>query len=107
MASSSTNGLSLFLSSALVKGSTIGARFFFPPPTLANATAPFGPLIARNIAARGMDMLAGAPGALAARKPSLDVGVCGHARAGVDCPGRLSSFVNSPRDVEGSRRTNR
>ena len=92
---------------AVVKGFTIGARFFSLSHTLANAAAPFGAPIAQIIAAGGMDILPRPPGAVAARKPSLDVGVCGHARAGVGCPGRLSSFVNSPRDVEGSRRTNR
>jgi len=70
----------------------IGAGIFSLPRTFANATGPFGVLIAWVIAGGGMYMLPRAFRALAERKPVIDPGVCAHARAGfgVD-PGCLTS----------------
>lgn len=93
MTSSSENKLSLFSLSALVIGSMIGAGIFSLPRTFANATGPFGALIAWVIAAGGMYMLARVFQALAERKPDLDAGVYAYARAGFgDYPGFLSAF---------------
>lgn len=90
MTSSSENKLSLFSLSALVIGSMIGAGIFSLPRTFANATGPFGALIAWVIAAGGMYMLARVFQALAERKPDLDAGVYAYARAGFgDYPGFL------------------
>jgi arginine:ornithine antiporter / lysine permease len=90
---SSENKLSLFSLSALVIGSMIGAGIFSLPRTFANATGPFGALIAWFIAGGGMYLLARVFQALAERKPDLDAGVYAYARAGFgDYPGFLSAF---------------
>ena len=89
---SSTNRLSLFSSSALVKGSAIGAPFLFSSPLVK--------LAAWNTAA-GHGRCRPGPWGPRERKPGLDAGVRGHACAGFAASsGRLSAFVNLPLDVE-------
>ncbi len=93
MSSEKSSKLSLFSLSALVIGSMIGAGIFSLPRTFANATGPFGALVAWSIAAGGMYMLARVFQSLAERKPDLDAGVYAYARAGFgDYPGFLSAF---------------
>jgi arginine:ornithine antiporter/lysine permease len=82
MSSEKSSKLSLFLLSALVIGSMIGAGIFSLPRTFAAATAPFGALIAWCIAASRMYALARVFQALAERKADLDAGVYAYARAG-------------------------
>ncbi|MCC8397158.1 basic amino acid/polyamine antiporter [Paraburkholderia sp. MMS20-SJTR3] len=78
---------------AMVVGSMVGAGIFSLPRTFANATGPFGALIAWLIAGTGMYMLARVFQALAERKPELDAGVFAYAKAGFgDYPGFLSAF---------------
>jgi len=93
MSAANENRLSLFSLSALVIGSMIGAGIFSLPRTFANATGPFGALIAWSIAAGGMYTLARVFQSLAERKPDMDAGVYAYARAGFgDYPGFLSAF---------------
>ncbi|MGJ7511981.1 basic amino acid/polyamine antiporter [Variovorax sp. GT1P44] len=78
---------------AMVVGGMIGAGIFSLPRTFANATGPFGAVIAWLIAGTGMYMLARVFQALAERKPELDAGVFAYAKAGFgDYPGFLSAF---------------
>ncbi len=71
----------------------VGAGIFSLPRTFANATGPFGAVIAWLIAGTGMYMLARVFQSLAERKPDLDAGVFAYAKAGFgDYPGFLSAF---------------
>lgn len=77
----------------MVVGSMVGAGIFSLPRTFADATGPFGAIIAWIIAAGGMYTLARVFQVLAERKPNLDAGVYAYARAGFgDYPGFLSAF---------------
>src|SRR5271165_6817071 len=74
-------------------GGMVGAGIFSLPRTFANATGPFGAVIAWLIAGTGMYMLARVFQSLAERKPDLDAGVFAYAKAGFgDYPGFLSAF---------------
>ncbi|MDM0085479.1 basic amino acid/polyamine antiporter [Variovorax sp. J31P179] len=78
---------------AMVVGGMVGAGIFSLPRTFANATGPFGAVIAWLIAGTGMYMLARVFQSLAERKPELDAGVFAYAKAGFgDYPGFLSAF---------------
>ena len=78
---------------AMVVGGMVGAGIFSLPRTFANATGPFGAIIAWLIAGTGMYMLARVFQSLAERKPDLDAGVFAYAKAGFgDYPGFLSAF---------------
>ncbi|MDM0075962.1 basic amino acid/polyamine antiporter [Variovorax sp. J2P1-59] len=78
---------------AMVVGGMVGAGIFSLPRTFANATGPFGAVIAWLIAGTGMYMLARVFQSLAERKPDLDAGVFAYAKAGFgDYPGFLSAF---------------
>src|ERR1700741_3074200 len=77
----------------MVVGGMVGAGIFSLPRTFANATGPFGAVIAWLIAGTGMYMLARVFQSLAERKPDLDAGVFAYAKAGFgDYPGFLSAF---------------
>ncbi|KAA1003622.1 amino acid permease [Paraburkholderia panacisoli] len=77
----------------MVVGGMVGAGIFSLPRTFANATGPFGAVIAWLIAGTGMYMLARVFQSLAERKPELDAGVFAYAKAGFgDYPGFLSAF---------------
>ncbi len=83
----------LFMLTAMVVGSMVGAGIFSLPRTFGNATGPFGAIIAWTIAAGGMYMLARVFQALAERKSELDAGVYIYAKTGFgDYPGFLSAF---------------
>lgn len=89
----SVKKFSLFALTAMVVGSMVGAGIFSLPRTFADATGPFGALIAWAIAGSGMYMLARVFQSLAERKPDLNAGVYAYARAGFgDYPGFLSAF---------------
>ncbi|WQO29919.1 basic amino acid/polyamine antiporter [Microvirga lotononidis] len=93
MASTTDQGLSLPVLTAMVVGSMVGAGIFSLPRTFAIATGPVGAIIAWCIAAGGMYTLARVFQSLAERKPHLDAGVYAYARAGFgDYPGFLSAF---------------
>jgi len=93
MASGSTQKFSLFMLTAMVVGSMVGAGIFSLPRTFGNATGPLGAIIAWCIAGGGMYMLARVFQSLAERKPDLDAGVFAYAKAGFgDYPGFLSAF---------------
>ncbi|WP_345777329.1 basic amino acid/polyamine antiporter [Lysobacter sp. MMG2] len=78
---------------AMVVGGMVGAGIFSLPRTFANATGPFGAIIAWLIAGTGMYMLARVFQFLAERKPHLDAGVFAYAKEGFgDYPGFLSAF---------------
>jgi arginine:ornithine antiporter/lysine permease len=78
---------------AMVVGGMVGAGIFSLPRTFANATGPFGAVIAWLVAGTGMYMLARVFQSLAERKPDLDAGVFAYAKAGFgDYPGFLSAF---------------
>jgi len=77
----------------MVVGSMVGSGIFSLPRTFADATGPFGAIIAWMIAAGGMYTLARVFQALAERKPDIDAGVYAYAKAGFgDYPGFLSAF---------------
>lgn len=85
--------MSLPALTAMVVGSMIGAGIFNLPGRFATATGPFGALIAWAIAGTGMYMLARVFQALAERKPEIDSGVFGYAKAGFgNYMGFLSAF---------------
>src|SRR5215472_3627998 len=85
--------LSLTQLTAMVVGGMVGAGIFSLPRTFANATGPFGAVIAWLIAGTGMYMLARVFQTLAERKPDLDAGVFAYAKTGFgDYPGFLSAF---------------
>ena len=88
-----TEKFSLFVLSAMVVGSMVGAGIFSLPRAFGNATGPFGAIIAWCVAGTGMYMLARVFQSLAERKPELDAGVYAYARAGFgDYLGFLSAF---------------
>ena len=66
----------------MVVGSMVGAGIFSLPATFANATGPFGALIAWAIAGTGMLMLAFVFQSLAVRKPDLEAGIFTYAKDG-------------------------
>src|SRR5215813_6491679 len=85
--------LSLLALTGMVVGSMVGAGIFNLPGRFANATGPFGALIAWTIAGTGMYMLARVFQALAERRPDIDNGVFAYAKAGFgDYMGFLSAF---------------
>jgi len=85
--------MSLTQLTAMVVGGMVGAGIFSLPRTFANATGPFGAVIAWLIAGTGMYMLARVFQTLAERKPDLDAGVFAYAKTGFgDYPGFLSAF---------------
>lgn len=89
----SSQKLTLFALTAMVVGSMIGSGIFSLPRTFANATGPFGAIIAWTIAASGMYTLARVFQFLAERKPDLDAGVYAYAKAGFgDYLGFLAVF---------------
>jgi arginine:ornithine antiporter/lysine permease len=78
---------------AMVVGSMVGAGIFNLPGRFANATGPFGAIIAWLIAGCGMYMLARVFQALAEKRPDIDSGVFAYAKAGFgDYMGFLSAF---------------
>jgi len=88
---STTQKLTLFALTAMVVGGMVGSGIFSLPRTFANATGPFGAIIAWCIAAGGMYTLARVFQFLAERKPDLDAGVYAYAKAGFgDYPGFLA-----------------
>jgi arginine:ornithine antiporter/lysine permease len=90
---SSTQKFSLWMLTAMVVGSMVGAGIFSLPRTFGAATGPFGAMIAWIIAGGGMYMLARVFQSLAERKPDLDAGVYIYAKTGFgDYPGFLSAF---------------
>ena len=93
MSNGSTQKLTLFALTAMVVGGMVGSGIFSLPRTFANATGPFGAIIAWCIAAGGMYTLARVFQFLAERKPDLDAGVYAYAKAGFgNYPGFLSVF---------------
>jgi amino acid permease len=74
MSNGSTQKLTLFALTAMVVGGMVGSGIFSLPRTFANATGPFGAIIAWCIAAGGMYTLARVFQFLAERKPDLDAG---------------------------------
>ncbi|MCA0901884.1 basic amino acid/polyamine antiporter [Microbulbifer agarilyticus] len=77
----------------MVVGSMVGAGIFSLPATFANATGPFGALIAWGIAGTGMLMLAFVFQTLAIRKPELDAGIFTYAKDGFgDYIGFMAAF---------------
>lgn len=77
----------------MVVGSMVGAGIFSLPATFANATGPFGALIAWAIAGTGMLMLAFVFQSLAVRKPDLDAGIFTYAKDGFgDYLGFIAAF---------------
>ncbi len=77
-----TQGLSLAALVALVVGSMIGSGIFALPSQMAGSAAPGPLLIGWLITGAGMLMLAFVFQSLASRKPDIDGGVYGYARAG-------------------------
>ncbi|HSO07059.1 MAG TPA: basic amino acid/polyamine antiporter [Pelomicrobium sp.] len=93
MSSNNVQKLSLFALTAMVVGGMVGSGIFSLPRTFANATGPFGAIIAWCIAAGGMYTLARVFQFLAERKPDLDAGVYAYAKAGFgNYPGFLAVF---------------
>ncbi len=88
-----TQKVSLFALTGMVVGSMVGAGIFNLPGRFATATGPFGAIIAWLIAGTGMYMLARVFQSLAERRPDIDSGVFGYAKAGFgDYMGFLSAF---------------
>ncbi len=77
-----TSKLSFWALIALVVGSMVGAGIFSLPQTFGRATGPLGAIIAWTIAGAGMLALALTFQVLARRKPEIEGGVYGYARAG-------------------------
>lgn len=78
---------------ALVVGSMVGAGIFTLPAAFAHSTGVAGALIAWAIAGGGMLMLAFVFQALSKRKPEIDAGIYGYAKAGFgNYPGFLAAF---------------
>jgi arginine:ornithine antiporter/lysine permease len=75
-------GLSVVALTALVVGSMIGSGIFALPSQMAGSAAPGPLLIGWVITGVGMLMLAFVFQTLASRKPEVDGGVYGYARAG-------------------------
>ncbi len=80
--SGAKTGLSLVALTALVVGSMIGSGIFALPSQMAGSAAPGPLLIGWAITGVGMLMLAFVFQTLASRKPDVDGGVYGYARAG-------------------------
>jgi arginine:ornithine antiporter/lysine permease len=92
-AGGSAKKLTLLALTAMVVGSMVGSGIFSLPRTFADATGPFGAIIAWIIAASGMYTLARVFQSLAERKPGLDAGVYAYAKAGFgDYLGFLAVF---------------
>ena len=77
-----SRGLSLAALTAIVVGSMIGSGIFALPSQMAGSAAPGPLLIGWTITGVGMLMLAFVFQTLASRKPDVDGGVYGYARAG-------------------------
>jgi arginine:ornithine antiporter/lysine permease len=78
---------------ALVVGSMVGAGIFTLPAAFAASTGVAGALIAWAIAGGGMLMLAFVFQTLSRRKPEIDAGIYGYAKAGFGSyPGFLAAF---------------
>jgi arginine:ornithine antiporter / lysine permease len=78
---------------ALVVGSMVGAGIFTLPAAFAASTGVVGALIAWAIAGGGMLMLAFVFQTLSRRKPEIDAGIYGYAKAGFgNYPGFLAVF---------------
>jgi arginine:ornithine antiporter/lysine permease len=78
---------------ALVVGSMVGAGIFTLPAAFAAATGVAGALIAWAIAGGGMLMLVFVFQTLSRRKPEIDAGIYGYAKAGFgNYPGFLAAF---------------
>jgi arginine:ornithine antiporter/lysine permease len=78
---------------ALVVGSMVGAGIFTLPAAFARSTGVAGALIAWAIAGGGMLMLAFVFQTLSMRKPDIDAGIYGYAKAGFgNYPGFLAAF---------------
>lgn len=93
MPDSQQKKISLFGLTAMVVGSMVGAGIFNLPARFGTATGPFGAMIAWVIAGTGMYMLARVFQSLAERRPDIDTGVFGYAKAGFgDYTGFLSAF---------------
>jgi arginine:ornithine antiporter/lysine permease len=93
MTAQSVQKFSLPTLTAMVVGGMVGSGIFSLPRTFANATGPFGALIAWTIAAGGMYTFARVFQLLAERKPDLDAGVYAYAKSGFgDYPGFLSAL---------------
>lgn len=82
MSTESQQNLTRTTMMGMVVGSMVGAGIFSLPATFANATGPFGALIAWCIAGTGMLMLAFVFQTLAVRKPDLDAGIFTYAKDG-------------------------
>ncbi|WP_308367358.1 MULTISPECIES: basic amino acid/polyamine antiporter [unclassified Microbulbifer] len=82
MATETQRNLTRTTMMGMVVGSMIGAGIFSLPATFANATGPFGAIIAWLIAGTGMLMLAFVFQFLAIRKPELDSGIFAYAQEG-------------------------
>jgi len=78
MSNGSPQKLTLFALTAMVVGGMVGSGIFSLPRTFANATGPFGAIIAWCIAAGGMYTLARVFQFLAERKLDLDASVFAH-----------------------------
>ena len=78
---------------ALVVGSMVGAGIFTLPAAFAQSTVVRGALISWAIAGTGMLMLAFVFQTLSHRKPDIDAGIYGYAKAGFgNYPGFLAAF---------------
>jgi arginine:ornithine antiporter/lysine permease len=78
---------------ALVVGSMVGAGIFTLPAAFAQSTGVLGALISWAIAGTGMLMLAFVFQTLSHRKPDIDAGIYGYAKAGFgNYPGFLAAF---------------
>jgi arginine:ornithine antiporter/lysine permease len=82
MGNGSVQKLPLTTLTAMVVGGMVGSGIFSLPRTFANATGPFGAIIAWTIAAGGMYTLARVFQALAERRPEIDAGVYAYAKEG-------------------------
>jgi len=78
MSNGSPQKLTLFALTAMVVGGMVGSGIFSLPRTFANATGPFGAIIAWCIAAGGMYTLARVFQFLAERKLDIDASVFAH-----------------------------
>ena len=78
---------------ALLVGSMVGAGIVTLPAAFAHSTGVAGALIAWAIAGSGMLMLAFVFQTLSQRKPEIDAGIFGYAKAGFgNDPGFLAAF---------------
>lgn len=85
--------ISILALTGMVVGSMVGAGIFNLPARFGAATGPFGAILSWCIAGTGMYMLARVFQSLAERKPDIDTGVFGYAKAGFgDYVGFLSAF---------------